>query len=91
MQLKVRLSDTQFHQGDDELENEFEIGQFSDADKIGARFARLIRNFIRETPVRASRHRTRFMVECWWEENETAAPAPAGDAPRPKRKRKARK
>lgn len=91
MQLTVKITDNQFHTEQSDDENEFVVESFTDVDSIAGRVARVVRHFIRETPVRASRHRCTFFVDCTWSEDKEPAPAPESDAPRPKRKRKARK
>jgi hypothetical protein len=91
MRLRVNLSDSN---GTIDGE-EFEVKSFLDADKIGGRVGRVVRDHIRSTPFRGSRHRTSFFVDCWWEEsagkvNEHST-VTVDAPPRPKRKKKARK
>jgi hypothetical protein len=91
VQLKVTLSDSQ---GTIEGE-EFTVHTFTDADRIGQRVGRVVRDHIRNTPVRGSLHRTSFLVSAWWTETpdkhtHTNA-AVLEEPPRPKRKKKARK
>ncbi len=81
---------------DDEDEApEFELNTFADQDKVAARIARAVRNWIRVVPVRASGSRLNLAVTASWVEaspnhTHTKAAADAG-APAPKRKKKARK
>jgi hypothetical protein len=91
MQLKVRVTDRRGYLSEEDADNEFEVLTFRDADKIAARVATIVRNFIRTAPVRPSRHRTTFLVDAWWDADPAPAPAPASAAPRPKRKRKEKK
>lgn len=87
MQLRVALSSDAL--GDVEVDEV--VHSFTDLDRIAARCARAIKQFIRDTPVRASLHRANFLVTAAWTEapdrhTHTNTEQPE-EAPAPKRKR----
>jgi hypothetical protein len=91
MQLRVAVSSDAL--GEEEVDEV--VHSFSDLDRISANCARVIKQFIRDTPVRASLHRANFLVTAQWIEAEknthTQTPDVLVDQPRPKRKRPAAK
>ena len=72
-----------------------ELNRFADQDKVAARIARAVRNWIRVVPVRHSGSRLDLTVTAEWIEPAKANTHTNHDvdaaAPRPKRKRKVRK
>ncbi len=81
---------------DDENEpDEFQLNTFADQDKVAARIARAVRNWIRVVPVRASGSRLNLAVTAGWVEatpNHTHTETRTASATQaPKRKKKARK
>jgi hypothetical protein len=82
MQLKVTLYTPfvdEFHGG----EVSFEVSGFEDAEKIGIKAGRAIRDFIRNVPLRAGNHRAQVSVSCMWEPK-------AERAEKPRRRKKAK-
>lgn len=89
MQLKVVLYKP--YDGREDEDNEvFSVATFQDAEKIGLRAGRALRDFIRNVPMRPGVHRESVRVECTWEEAavvERAATTREDRKPRRKRLR----
>lgn len=75
MQLKVTLLLPGNHFLEEDAP-EFTITDFQDAEKIGLKAGRAIRDFIRNVPLRAGHHHERVAVDCVWEEQAAAEPKP---------------
>lgn len=91
MQLIVHV----FGLGSDEDAARFELDTFRDQEKVAARIARAVRNWIRVVPVRNSGSRLDLRVTAEWLETQArkvhAADIDQDGELKPKRKRKARK
>jgi hypothetical protein len=80
MQLKVTVSSW----GEEGLEIDETIGSFEDAEKIGTRVGRAVRDFLRHVPLTRNGAHTQFDVRAGYVEREPRAAADGA----PKRKRK---
>jgi hypothetical protein len=80
MQLKVSVTSW----GEEGLEIEENITAFEDAEKIGVRVGRAVRDFLRHVPLTRNGAHTRIDVRAEYVEREPRAPA----AQAPKRRRK---
>jgi len=91
MQLVVQVAGL----GDDEEEGRYELDTFADQDKVSARIARAVRNWIRVVPVRSSGSRLDLHITANWLEADqkhthTSAELSNGQ-PKSKKKSKRRK
>ncbi len=91
MHLVVHVSD----RAGNRAMTRYELEKFGDQDKVAAHIGRLIRNWIRVVPVRASGSRLDLLVTAEWVEGKDSRlpiqPEAAPTLPSPKRKKKARK
>jgi hypothetical protein len=89
MQLKVQVS-TNVYEG---FELEETLVSFDDAEKIGQKVGRAVRNWIREVPLTKNGRRMRIEVNAGWHEAAQRAAAEStenGAAAKPARRRRKR-